>query len=81
MRRVTVSIDDKIGAAAEAVAKERGLSVSEFYARAVEAAVDEHKRQRALERIEQEAMGRGANVSRKEFDAAQEAMRRDEAHR
>lgn len=81
MKRVTVSINEEVGEAAEAVAKERGLSVSEFYAQAVEAAVDEYKRQRALERIEEEGMGTGANVSREEFDAAQEVMRHDDMRR
>ena len=81
MKRVTVNVDDKIGAEAEAIAEERGVSVSQFYAEAVEAAIREHKRQQALQRIEDEVMGTGAPVSREEFDEAQRDLRKDDSQR
>jgi metal-responsive CopG/Arc/MetJ family transcriptional regulator len=81
MKRVTVNVDDKIGAEAEAIAEERGVSVSQFYAEAVEAAIREHNRQQALQRIEDEVMGTGAPVSREEFDEAQRDLRKDDSQR
>ncbi|PSQ96230.1 MAG: hypothetical protein BRD55_07175 [Bacteroidetes bacterium SW_9_63_38] len=81
MKRVTVNVDDEIGKEAEAIAKERGVSVSQFYAEAVEAAIREHKRQRALQRIEDEVMGVGVPVTREEFDEAQRHLRDDDPQR
>ena len=81
MKRVTVNVDDEIGAEAEAIAEERGVSVSQFYAEAVERAIREHKRKRALQRIEDEVMGVGAPVSREKFDEAQRTFRADDPQR
>jgi metal-responsive CopG/Arc/MetJ family transcriptional regulator len=81
MKRVTVNVDDEIGAEAEAIAEERGVSVSQFYAEAVEAAIREHKPQRALQRIEDEVMGMGTPVSREEFDEAQRDLRKGDPQR
>jgi metal-responsive CopG/Arc/MetJ family transcriptional regulator len=81
MKRVTVNVDDEIGAEAEAIAEEQGVSVSQFYAEAVEAAIREHKRQQALQRIEDEVIGAGAPVSREEFDEAQRNLRTEDSQR
>lgn len=75
MKRVTVNVADEVGAEAEAIAEERDISVSQFYAEAVEAAIRKHKRQQALRRIEEDVMGDGAAVSRETFDAAQNELR------
>jgi post-segregation antitoxin (ccd killing protein) len=75
MRQVTVFIDDEIVAEAKIVAEEKDLSVSAFFAEAVTAAIQEHKRQRALQRIEEEVMGTGTPVSREAFDEAQRRLR------
>ena len=68
MKRVTVNVDDDLGAEAEAIANERDVSVSQFYAEAVAKAIREHKRRQALQDIEEEVMGHGAEVSREAFD-------------
>lgn len=81
MKRVTVNVDEELGAEAEAIADELGLSVSQFYAEAVAKAIQAHKRQQALQEIEEEVMGSGAEVSRKEFDEAHREMRRDDPNR
>jgi predicted transcriptional regulator len=75
MKRVTVNVADEVGTEAEAIAEERDISVSQFYAEAVEAAIRKHKRQQALQRIEEDVMGDGAAVSRETFDAAQNEWR------
>lgn len=81
MKRVTVNVDDELSAEAEAIADERDMSVSQFYAEAVANAVQEYKRQNALESIQEEIMGSGANVSREVFDDAHHEMRSDESTR
>ena len=81
MKRVTVNVDDDLGAEAEAIANERDVSVSQFYAEAVAKAIREHKRRQALQDIEEEVMGRGAEVSREAFDEAHHEMRRDDPNR
>lgn len=81
MKRVTVNVADEVGAEAEAIAEEREISVSQFYAEAVEAAIRKHKRQRALQRIEDDVMGDGAAVSREAFDAAQHELRGGDSDR
>jgi metal-responsive CopG/Arc/MetJ family transcriptional regulator len=75
MRPITVLLDEEIAAEAETIADEKGLSVSAFFAEAVKAAIQEHKRQRALQRIEDEVMGTSAPVSREDFDEAQRRLR------
>ena len=75
MKRVVVHVADEVGAEAEAVAEERDISVSQFYAEAVEAAIRKHKRQQALQCIEEDGRGDGAAVSRETFDAAQNEWR------
>ena len=50
MKRVTVNVDDDLGAEAEATANERDVSVSQFYAEAVAKAIRGHKRQQALQK-------------------------------
>jgi hypothetical protein len=50
-------------------------------AEAVEAAIRKHKRQQALQRIEEDVMGDGAAVSRETFDAAQNEWRGADAER
>ena len=75
MKRVVVHVADEVGVEAEVIAEEREISVSQFYAEAVEAAIRKHKRQRALQRIEEDVMGDGAAVSREAFDAAQNEWR------
>ena len=75
MNRVTVNVAEEVGAEAEAIAEERDISVSPFYAEAVEAAIRKHKQQQALQRIEEDVMGDGAAVSRETFDAAQNELR------
>ena len=80
MKRVTVNVDDDLGAEAEAIANER-MSVSQFYAEAVAKAIREHERQQALQDIEEEVMGHGAEVSREAFDEAHHEMRRDDPNR
>lgn len=81
VKRVTVNVDDELGAEAETIADERGISVSQFYAEAVAKAIREHKRQRALQRIDDEVVGSGAEVSRAAFDEAHHELRRDEPDR
>ncbi len=49
--RVTVSVPDDLGKTAEEIARQQGISVSAFYARAVEERVDQLRRQQAAERI------------------------------
>jgi len=75
MKRVTVNVADEVGTEAEAIAEERDISVSQFYAEAVEAAIQKHKQQQALQRIEEDVMGDGAAVSRETFDADQNEWR------
>jgi metal-responsive CopG/Arc/MetJ family transcriptional regulator len=81
MKRVTVNVTDEVGEEAEAIAEKRDISVSQFYAEAVEAAIREHKREQALQQIEDEVMGTGAPVSREEFDEAQRDLRTDDSQR
>lgn len=81
MKRVTVNVDEELGAEAEAIADERDMSVSQFYAEAVAKAIQEHKRQQALQDIEEKVMGSGAEVSREAFDEAHREMRRDDPNR
>lgn len=49
--RITVHVPDDIGAEAERVAREQGVSVSSLYAEAVELHLREVKRQRAFAAI------------------------------
>ena len=49
--RVTVSVPDNLGKATEEIARQEGISVSAFYARAVEERVEQLRRQQAAERI------------------------------
>lgn len=81
MKRVTVNVDEELGAEAEAIADERGMSVSQFYAEAVAKAIQAHKRQQALQEIEEKVVGSGAEVSRERFDEAHHEMRRDDPNR
>lgn len=81
MKRVTVNVAEEVGAEAEAIAEERGISVSQFYAEAAKAAIRRHKRQQALQRIEENVMGVGGSGSRDEFEEAQEHLRTAESHR
>lgn len=81
MKRVTVNVADEVGDEAEAIAAERGISVSQFYAEAAEAAIRRHKRQQALQRIEEEVIGKGASVSREAFEEAQEDLRDPDSRR
>ena len=53
--RHSVSIRDEIGEEVEAVAKEEGLSISEFYARAAEAHLRRIRRCRAIEELDRRA--------------------------
>ena len=80
MKRVTVNVDDDLGAEAKAIANERDMSAS-HYAEAVAKAIREHERQQALQDIEEEVMGHGAEVSREAFDEAHHEMRRDDPNR
>ncbi len=50
--RHSVSIRDEIGEAAEAVADEEGLSISEFYARAAKAYLKRIRRRRAIDDLD-----------------------------
>lgn len=81
MKRITVSVDEEIGAAAKEIAEERGISISQFYAEAAAEAVKQYRRQKALQRLDEEVVNTGANVSREEFDAAQEKMRSEDSER
>lgn len=49
--RVSVHVPDAVGAEAKKYAEEEDMSVSQFYARAVEVALEERKRREAFERI------------------------------
>ena len=80
-KRVTVNVDDDLGAEAEAIANERDMSVSQFYAEAVAKAIRKHERQQALQGIEEEVLEHGAEVSREAFDEAHHEMRRDDPNR
>ena len=87
MKRVTVNVDDDLGQRPKQLrtsgtcANERDMSVSQFYAEAVAKAIREHERQQALQDIEEEVMGHGAEVSREAFDEADHEMRRDDPNR
>lgn len=50
--RVTVTVPDPVGAEAEKVAEEEGVSVSALYARAVERFIEERRRERAIQAID-----------------------------
>jgi hypothetical protein len=81
MQPILVPVEKVSGAEAAAVADKRGPSLSPFSAEPVAAALREHERQRALQRIEEEVMGTGAPVSRDEFDEAQRPLRGDDSRR
>lgn len=52
MKRVTVSVPDEVDALVREVAEEEEKSMSQIYAEAVEAHLQEKRRQRAVERVD-----------------------------
>lgn len=80
--RVSVHIPDALGAEAKRYAEKEGLSVSQFYAQAVEAALERRKRREAHERISQ-LIGTvdPEDHPRRRFDEAQSEFRREDPHR
>lgn len=80
--RVSVHIPDALGAEAKRYAKKEGLSVSQFYAQAVEAALERRKRKEAHERISQ-LIGTvdSEEHPRHRFDKVQRDLRREDSQR
>lgn len=76
--RVTVSVPDEIDHKVRQLAEEEGVSVSAFYARAVEEHVRERRRQKAISAV-RELIG-NADIS-SNFDEELRRMREDDPHR
>lgn len=72
---LTVSSEEGFSAATISIASGRGLSLLQFNAETVATVIREHKRQRALQNIEEEVVGSGAEVSREVFEEAHHRMR------
>ena len=72
---LTVSGEEELSAATISIATGRGLSVIPVNAETVAPAIREHKRQRALQSIEEEVAGSEAEVSREVFEEAHHRMR------
>jgi len=53
--RHSVSIRDEVGEEVETVAEEKGLSISEFYARAAESYLKRIRRRRAIDELDRRA--------------------------
>jgi metal-responsive CopG/Arc/MetJ family transcriptional regulator len=71
--RVSVHVPDEIGEEAQKYADKEDVSVSQFYAQAVEAALEERKRREACERIS--ALAGTMDSAEYPFERFQEAQR------
>lgn len=80
--RVTVHIPDELGEIASNYADREGVSVSQFYARAVEEAIARRKRREAHARISSLADTVDSDeYSREHFDQVQSELREDDSDR
>jgi hypothetical protein len=80
--RVSVHIPDSVGAEARRYAEKEGLSISQFYARAVEAELARRKRREAHDRISELAGTVDPDeYSRRAFENAQREFRHDDPDR
>lgn len=76
--RHSVSIRDEIGKEVEAVAEEKGLSISEFYAQAAEAHLKRIRRRRAIDELDRRA---GEVELHGDLDGALSDIREDDPER
>lgn len=75
--RVSVHVPDEIGTQAKKCVDEEGVSVSQFYTQAVEAALEEHRHREACEHISVLAgTVDPEEYPRERFDEAQHEFRR-----
>lgn len=80
--RVSVHVPDDLGAEVKKYAERENVSVSQFYAEAAEAALEERKRREACERIS--ALAGTVDPEEyppEDFQRAQRAFRREDPNR
>jgi metal-responsive CopG/Arc/MetJ family transcriptional regulator len=76
--RHSVSIDEEIGKEVEAVAKEEGISISEFCTRAAEQQLKRVRQRRAIEELDRRA---GQVEAHGDIDQALEEIREKDTER
>lgn len=76
--RHSVTIDEEIGKQVEDAAREQGISISEFYARAAEERVRQFRRRKIIEEFDRRA---GKIEAHEDLDAAIKEMRADDPGR
>lgn len=76
--RHSVSIREEIGKEVEAVAEEKGLSISEFYTQAAEEHLKRIRRRRAIDELDRRA---GSVEVQGDLDEALDDIRRDDPER